>query len=134
MKTLVIALALAATTTLAFGHGHGGPGRRHGTPVADHLAQLGLSDAQKQQIGDIRKADAEKNRSLYANFHAKRMELRDLKQTGDPKAETLKAELEALGQQLKAAKEAVHAQVLNVLTPEQRTKLEQMKGEHKRPR
>ena len=135
MKKFVIALALAATTAIGFAgvHGHGGPGRKHGGPVQDHFEHLGLSDAQKQQIAAIRKADMEKNRELYANFHAKRMELRDLRAAGDPKAETLRAEMESMAQQVKAAKDAVHQQILTVLTPEQKTKLEQMREEH-RPR
>jgi periplasmic protein CpxP/Spy len=133
MKKFVIALALAATTTIAFAgvHGHGGPGRKHGAPVRDHFEQLGLSDAQKQQIAAIRKADAEKNRELYANFHAKRMELRDLRAAGDPKAETLRAEMEPMAQQVKAAKDAVREQILTVLTPEQKAKLEQMREERR---
>ena len=133
MKKFVIALALAATTSAGFAHDHGrrGLGKEHGRPVLEHFAQLGLSDAQKQQIAAIRKADAEKNRDLYANFHAKRMEIRDLRRAGDPKAETLKAEMEAMAQQVKAARDAVHQQVLAVLTPEQRSKLDEMRSEHK---
>lgn len=132
MKKFVIALALAATATFAFAgdHGHRGPGRKHGGPVQDHFEQLGLSDAQKQQIAAIRKSDAEKNRELYANFHAKRMELRDLRAAGDP-AETLRGELQSMAQQVKAAKDALHEKILTVLTPEQRARLEEMREQHK---
>jgi Spy/CpxP family protein refolding chaperone len=132
MKQFVIALAIAATASLALADHDGAYGRHRGGDRMEAFAQkLGLSDAQKQQIADIRKADFEKNKQLYTDFRSKMREYRQLKQANDARADAVKSELDALKPQVKAAREAAHQQILTVLTPEQRQQFEQWKSEHK---
>ncbi len=135
MKQFVIALAIAATSTMAFGHDHGAAGHGKGRQGEAHMGRfaekLGLSEAQKQQVAGIRKADAEKNRQLYADLRAKRQELLQLKKANDPNTEAVKAQFDALKDQVKVAKDAVHAQILSVLTAEQRAQLDQWKSQRK---
>jgi Spy/CpxP family protein refolding chaperone len=129
MKKFVIALAIAATGSMAFA-GEGASGHRRGAAHFEQFAQrLGLSDAQKQQISDIHKADFDKNKQLYSDFRSKREEYRQLRDANDPRAAQVKSELEALKDQVKAARKATHEQILNVLTPQQRKQLEQWRAE-----
>ncbi len=136
MKWFVIALAVAAAASMAFA-APGTNGPRHGGGAAHMQAfagKLGLTDAQKQQIADIRKADFEKNNPLFTDFRAKRQEYRQLEQANDPRAEQVKSQLEAMKDQVKAARQATHQQILTVLTPEQRQQFEQWRSEHQRQR
>jgi protein CpxP len=135
MRKFVIAVVVAATAAIAFAGPHGAYGR-HGNGAA-HMKRfaekLGLSDAQKQQMSQIRKADFERNKQLYTDFRAKRQEFRQLKQANDPRAESVKGELESMKTQVTAARQAAHEQILGVLTPEQRQQLEQWR-ENRKPR
>jgi len=93
--------------------------------------KLGLSDAQKQRIADIRKADRERNQQLYMDARVMRQEYRQLKQANDPRAEEVKTQLQAMRPQLKSARREAHEQFLSVLTPEQRAQLEQLRAQRK---
>lgn len=129
MKKFVIAVAVAATAAMAVAAPHGS---RHGdgAPRMEKFAEkLGLSEAQKEQIKAIHQADADKNRQLYSDVQSKRQEYRQLRRANDPRAETIKSELGTLKDQVKAAREATHQQILNVLTAEQRLQLEQWNTE-----
>ena len=133
MKKFVIALAITATAALAYATPHGGPG--HGGNRAAHMQKfaekLGLTDAQKDQIKSIFKADREKNQQLYSDFRAKRQEYHQLKAANDPKADAVKAELSGLRDQIKEARKGTHEQVLGVLTPDQRAKFDAWRAERK---
>jgi len=126
MKKFVIALLVTATSAIGFAqtagpdtpHRHG-----HRAGFGRIAAKLNLTDAQKQQMKDIRTADRAQNKQLYADFHAKLQELRALKQAGDPKAADVKAELKAMQPQIQAARKASREAMLNILTPEQRDQL-----------
>ena len=127
MKKFVIALAIAATTA-TMPYANAGP--RRADDVGLHLKhfadKLGLSDAQKQQIAAIQKADQDKNAPLVLDLRAKRDQYRQLKQANDPRADAVRAQLKAAFAQLRAARQATRDQILNVLTPEQRTLLQQL--------
>lgn len=136
MKKFVIALAITATAALAYatpqrGLGHGGNRAAHMQKFAE---KLGLTDAQKDQIKSIFKADREKNQQLYSDFRAKRLEYRQLKDANDPKADSVKAELSGMRDQVKAARKSTHESILGVLTPDQRAKLDAWRAEHKQPK
>jgi len=137
MKKIVIAFAVAATAAGAFAAPHERPANR-GARGAAHMQKfaqkLNLTDAQKQQIRDIHQADRDRNKQLYADFRAKLRQFRELKRAGDPGADAVKAELQPMREQLKAARKATHEAVLNVLTAEQRQQLEQWRAEHPRKR
>src|SRR5258706_2327234 len=124
MKKFVIALMVTATAAITFAQ-TGDPGQfppraRRARQFASHL---NLTDAQKQQLKDIRTADREQNKQLYADFHAKLQQLRSLKQANDPAAADVKAQLEAMRPQMQAARKASHEAMRNVLTPEQRAEV-----------
>ena len=131
MRKFVIAFAVAATAAAASAGPHARTAHR-GAAHARAFAQLNLSDAQKQQIGDIHKADRERNQQLYADFRTKMRAFREARRAGDANADALRAELQPLREQIRAARKATREQVLNVLTPEQRQQLEQFRAEHPR--
>ena len=136
MKKFVIAFAVAATAAAAFASPHGQRAHRGGR--AGHMEKfaqkLSLTDAQKQQIRDIRQADRDRNKQLYADFRTKLRQFRELRRAGDPSADTVKAELQPMREQVKAARKATDQAVLGVLTPDQRQQLEQWRAEHPRKR
>jgi len=126
MKKFVIALMVTATSAIGFAqtaapgtHQHKG----HRAGFGRMAAKLNLTDAQKQQLKDIRTADRQSNQQLYADFRAKLQEFRSLKKANDPKADDVKAELKSLRPQMEAARKASREAMLNVLTPEQRDQL-----------
>ncbi len=122
MKKFVIAFAVAATAVAASAHT---PGRapQRGARFEKFAQKLNLTDAQKQQIRDIRRADRERNQQLYADFRTKSRAFRQAKRSGDANADALKAEIQPLREQVQAARRATREQVLGVLTPEQRQQL-----------
>jgi protein CpxP len=134
MKKLVIAFAVAATAAAAFAAPHERPAGRGAAHMEKFAQKLNLTDAQKQQIRDIHQADRDRNKQLYADFRTKLRQFRELKRAGDPNADALKAELQPMREQIKAARKATHEAVLGVLTAEQRQQLEQWRTEHPRKR
>jgi Spy/CpxP family protein refolding chaperone len=130
MKKFVIALMVTATSALALAQ-TAGPGlsHRHGHRGGfEKLAtKLNLTDAQKQQMKDIRTADRERNKQLNADFRTKVQQFRALKQANDPGAADVKAELESMKAQVQAARQATHEAMLGVLTADQRAQLETAK-------
>ena len=97
--------------------GHGGIGRL--------ASQLNLTDAQRQQLRAIEDR-------FEASTKAQREELRRLHDStqGEPSADT-QARFQALRDELGQARKAQHQEMLNVLTAEQRTQLEQLMKERK---
>ncbi|MEK6373693.1 MAG: Spy/CpxP family protein refolding chaperone [Acidobacteriota bacterium] len=134
MKKLVIAFAVAATAAAAFAAPHARTAHRGGAHMEKFAQKLNLTDAQKQQIRDIHQADRDRNKQIYADYRAKLRQFRELKRAGDPTADAVKAELQPMREQVKAARKATHEAVLNVLTAEQRQQLEQLRAEHPRKR
>ena len=126
MKKFVIALMVTATSAIGFAQTAGPRSFHHrarGAAVEHVAAKLNLTDAQKQQMKDIRTAARDNNKQLYTDFHAKLQELRALKQANDPKAADVKAQLDTMRPQIQAARKASHEAMLNILTPEQRDQL-----------
>ena len=125
MKKFITAVVVAAamTTPVAFAQNEHFGHRHHS--MAKFAEKLGLTDAQKQQIKDIRQADRQANKALFEQFRAKRQELRTLRQNNDPNVESVKAEVKSLHQQLRAAKKATRDKIYStVLTPEQRAQID----------
>jgi protein CpxP len=127
MKKFVIALMVTATSAIGFaqtaGHGTSHKQGMHRGGFGHLAAKLNLTDAQKQQMKDIRTAARDNNKQLYADFRAKLQELHALKLANDTKAADVLAQLEAMLPQIQAARKASHAAMLNILTPEQRDQL-----------
>jgi len=125
MKKFITAVVVVAamTTPVAFAQNEHFEHRHHS--MAKFAEKLGLTDAQKQQIKDIRHADRQANKALFEQFRAKRQELRTLRENNDPNAESVKAEVKSLHQQLRAAQKATRNKIYDtVLTPEQRAQVD----------
>ena len=125
MKKFITAVVVVAamTTPVAFAQNHDFGGRHH--RMSKFAEKLGLTDAQKQQIKDIRQADRQANQALFQQFKAKRQEYRTLRQNADPNAEAVKAELKSLHQHLRAAQKATRDKIYDtVLTAEQRAQID----------
>jgi Spy/CpxP family protein refolding chaperone len=100
-------------------------GRRAGATAA----HLNLSDEQKTQLKQLRATTQQQNGDLFADARSTRQQLHSLRDTDDARTTELKAHLEALRPQLETARKQQHEAFVNVLTPEQRTQLEQWKAE-----
>src|SRR3954451_12620040 len=145
MKKAITAVAvLALSGTLAFaateghegfgGHGHGRH-HRHGMFGKKMAEKLGLNDAQKAQIKDIKKSTREANAAFFEQSRATRKEFWEAKKAGDQaKMDSLKPALESQRAQMQDIRKAEQAKVLSVLTPDQQAKLDAMKAEWKAKR
>jgi Spy/CpxP family protein refolding chaperone len=105
--------------------GGGGGGRRGPGAMMRLMKQLNLSDAQQQQIHAIQER-------LQASVKPQREEMRRLRESsqGQPSADTV-ARIETLHTEMGRTMRATHEEILAVLTPEQRTQLEQLVRERK---
>jgi Spy/CpxP family protein refolding chaperone len=96
-----------------------------------HLVQqLNLTDAQQEQLRAIHERNAE-------SMRPRRQEMRDLieaRRDGATFTSEQHARAQALRQEFRANAERMHGEFLAILTPEQRTQLEQMKQQHKERR
>lgn len=135
-RIAAVAAVLTLTGTLAFagpGEGRRGGHGRHGKAElgAKFAEKLNLTDAQKAQIQQIRAASREQNKLFFDTAQANRNQARSARKAGDTATlNALKATLEADRQRFKEIRQAERQQILNILTPEQRTQFEAMKAEH----
>jgi len=131
MKKVVIALMVAATSAIALAQtAETGPFHPHGQRAGRLAAELNLTDAQKQQMKDIRTADHAQNKQLYVDYRTKLKQFRALKKANDPTASDVKAQLKAMKPQIKAARKASREAMLNILTPDQRAQLKAIRQSH----
>jgi Spy/CpxP family protein refolding chaperone len=100
-----------------------------GRRVRAGFGNLNLSDEQKTQLEQLHETTQQQNGQLFADARATRQELHSLSGSTDARATELKAHLDALRPQLEAARKQQHEAFVNVLTPEQRTQLEQWKAQ-----
>jgi periplasmic protein CpxP/Spy len=106
--------------------GHHGMGRMFG--------QLDLTDAQKTQMKQIRKSSHQSLLPLMQEIRAKRQEIRQAHQGGAVDENLVRqklTEIAPLEAKLMAERQRVHQQMLSVLTPEQKTKLDQLREQFK---
>jgi len=106
---------------------HGGPRGPRG--MLRGLHGVDLTDAQKTQIKGI----MDSKRESFRQVHEQMRTLGHAKHEGTLTAEQ-ETQLKTLRDQVKANADATRQEVLNVLTPEQRQKLEQNKQEMKQRR
>jgi Spy/CpxP family protein refolding chaperone len=98
--------------------------RRHGMKL---MRGLDLSDAQREQMRAVRER-------YRQSTQAQREELRQLfrtKRQGGQLTPEQEARARQLRAELRQTRERIHADMLGLLTPEQRTRLEQLKQERK---
>ena len=142
IAALVLAVAIAVPAVLAQATDDGGrKGRR------DHSGHFGrrggegrmfknldLTDAQKAQIKQIHENSRAEIRPIAEQVRAKRQEIRQAREGGTVNEALVTqklTEIAPLEAKLIAERARVHEQMLSVLTPEQRTKLEQMREQFK---
>ena len=107
------------------GHRMGG-GMRGGMGF---LRGIELTDTQKEQIKAIHEAN-----KPSAENQALRDSIRETRKAGGTITEEQKAQLKSLREARKAKMEGVHAQILAILTPEQKTQLETRRAEMQKRR
>ena len=116
------------------GRGEGRKGAHRGGFGGGMFAKLNLTDAQKASLKQIRESFGQRTKSLREQLQAKRQELRQANQGGTfNEALTAQKLTESAGLQAKLMGEQfkLHQEMLTVLTPEQKTQLEQMRQEFK---
>ena len=116
------------------GRGEGRKGDHRGGFGGGMFEKLNLTDAQKASMKQIRESFGERTKSLRQQLQAKRQELRQANQGGTfNEALTAQNLTESAGLQAKLMGEQfkLHQEMLAVLTPEQKTQLEQMRQQFK---
>lgn len=116
------------------GFRHGGErgkrGGRHGGFRGMHgLRGIELTDAQKEQLRQIHEAN-KPDEATMAEIKA----IREARKGGAELTDAQKERLKAIHEQMRSKRESVKAQVLGILTPEQRQQLETQKAERQKRR
>ncbi|HVF43268.1 MAG TPA: Spy/CpxP family protein refolding chaperone [Pyrinomonadaceae bacterium] len=124
--------------------GRGMGGGRHGRRGGEFGGHRGgmfrgveLTDAQKASLKQIRQSFGERTKALREQLHAKRAELRQSESGGafnESLAAQKLAELAPIQARLMAEESRMRQESLAVLTPEQKTQLEQRRAEFKAKR
>ncbi len=135
LALVFVLLTPASAQPFGMGRGAGfmGPGAGAGLGLAAQPQAftalkdaLGLTDAQIQQLIELRKKMAEENRTLAEQIRAKRLELAELLKAANPdpaKIGQLHLGIQNLHQQRLARLEQLRTQTTAMLTAEQKTKL-----------
>lgn len=115
-------------------HGEG-RGGRHGDGMM--FRGLNLTDDQKTRMQQIRQSFGERTQSLREQLHAKRQELRDVEEGGtfnEALATQKLTESASLEAKLMGERFRLRQEMLSVLTPEQKTQMEQQRAAFKAKR
>lgn len=132
--TLLVAGALAAGTALA--QAHPAPGRlARGIRAA--MAVLDLTDAQKDKVKAIFASHKDEGMAFRAQAKADREALKTAASAAKPDPATVGAaflKVRANAEAARAKRKAVRAEIDEVLTPEQRAKLEGWIAAHRQQR
>jgi protein CpxP len=141
----IMAIAVAVPAAIAQTAGEGSKEGRRGKwghragRGGDRLmgrgfGQLDLTDAQKAQMKQIRESQRESLQPLKQELRAKKQEIRTATASGTFDEALVRqklAEIAPIEAKLMAEQFRVHQEMLSVLTPEQRTKLDQMREQFK---
>lgn len=116
------------------GKHRGHRGGRHGGRM---FKGLNLTEAQKTSMKQIRLSFKERTKALHQELRAKRQEMRQASEGGtfnEALATQKLTESASLQAKLMGEKFKLHQEMLAVLTPEQKTQLEQKRAEFKQKR
>lgn len=146
-RTMGVFAAATLMTTLAFaapdggerGHGrHGmrGEGMQHRGAHLERMAErLGLSEAQKVQMRELRESFRAETEPQRTAMHETMKQLREARQAEDTaRAQQLAATLEGQRAQIRELRKAQHERMLALLTAEQRAKVEEMQAQREQRR
>lgn len=118
----------SSTQQAPYGHGHGHRGRGH----MGALKQLGLSDTQKQQVSQLMQSVKAQNASLFEQQRTIHDQMREARDLGDEaKIQSLRSQMQALRPQMQVVGQQIEQGMSQILTPEQATKLAQIKATKK---
>ena len=124
------------------GERHGGHGKRWGHARGGNraglfLRSLNLTEDQKTRMQQIRSSFRERTKSLSQELRTKRQELRQASEGGtfnETVATQKLSEMAGLQAKLMGERFKMRQEMLSVLTPEQKTQLEQKRAEFKAKR
>jgi protein CpxP len=109
--------------------GMGGKGGRGGMMA---FRKLGLTDAQKTQMKQIRQNHSQSIKPIFDQIRAKRQEIRQASQSGafNEALVTQKlTEIAPLEAKLQGERASIHQEMLAVLTPDQKAKFDQARAQ-----
>ena len=119
-------------------HGWSGEGMGRGHRGGGALfSRLNLTDDQKAKLKEMRQSFGSTNKPLMDQLRAKRQELRQASEGGtfnEALATQKLTEMAGLQAKLMGVRFQLHQQMLTVLTPEQKTQLDQIKAQFKERR
>lgn len=127
-KSVAIATVSAALATMAVA----APPQERKSPNFDALKNyLSLTDGQITSIQEARKAQREKMKASFPELQAKHKAMQEALQSGNADATALGNMLldaQSARKNAQAERQASHEQLLNTLTPDQKAKLDELKG------
>ena len=126
--TMFAALVLVAAFAFAHGGEHRGKAKRDHAAFGEKMAEkLGLSEGQKIQARELHEKFRAENEPFHEAMMQKRDQLREARKAGDTaRVEALRAEMETQRAAMQERHEAMKAQFLTILTPDQKAKFEEM--------
>ena len=129
VAALILGLGAAALAQNKFEGKRGGMRGQFGQRMAE---QLGLTDAQKTQIQQIMQAEKTKTQTLRDELRSQHQQLDAATKGGafdEAQVRTLANQQAQTQANLIVERERVKAQIFQILTPEQRTKAEQLRSQ-----
>lgn len=112
------------------GRGHGERGRRGGHRFGRLVRELNLTDAQREQL----RAAGERNAEEFRTRRQEMRQLLDARRDGATLTPEQQARVQALRTEFQASAARMENELLAILTPEQRTQLEQLRQQRKERR
>jgi len=104
--------------------------RSHQTDVASLITKLDLTAEQRQQIEEIQQTSRTELSAYMEASHGTMEQIRAARAAKDAeKLKALQTELDSQREQMKQLRDRQGEELLSILTPEQRTQLETLKGE-----
>ncbi|MBK6316449.1 MAG: Spy/CpxP family protein refolding chaperone [Blastocatellia bacterium] len=114
--------------------GRGGGRHGRGGMFGRAAELIGLTDEQRTRIDEIRKADGEAHKAARSNVAAKRRSLEEAmaaEPVSQSTVDSMILELSAAQTEMMRLSTGTRMKVMQVLTPEQRTKLKEARSAHK---
>ncbi len=139
LATVLAAILVLSTAALAQdggsgkrGDGGGGRGKQKGEMIAKLAEKLDLTADQKARIKTLTDQFQQQHQTQRQELQNLHKQAQDARQAGNKdQAKSIHEQMKTKSEALKADRQKLMEQIKAILTPEQRTKLEQMKEQHK---